>query len=228
MGSKMFSRQISLFGKKNQELIENATITIVGLGALGSAVAHLLLRMGVKNIILIDNDKISVQNLSRQHLYTQKDVSMSKVLIAKKHLEEINPDIKITIYQKRIEKVSDLDFAKKSSIIVDGLDNHKGRRVIDEFCKLNNLSWVHGAAIEEKGVVVFFDKNISYKDVYPDNAKDTHCSISGVLATTTTLVATFQAQLVINFLLKRPIKKELIRINSSNLSIEKFKIKSKN
>ena len=228
MNVGMFSRQISLLGKKNQQLIENAKIAIVGLGALGSAVAHLLVRMGIKNLILIDSDTVAKHNLSRQHLYTQEDISKKKILAAKKHLKEINPSVKIETFDLLIKEVNDLDCVKESNIIVDGLDNHDSRRLIDKFCKSNNISWVHGAAIEEKGTVAFFDKNLSYEDVYPDNANNTHCSVSGVLATTTTLVATFQAQLVINFLLKRPIKKELIRINSLNLDIEKFKIKSRN
>jgi adenylyltransferase/sulfurtransferase len=225
MNAKMFSRQVSLLGKDNQNLIENSKITIVGLGALGSAVAHLLVRMGVKNLVLVDGDIVANHNLSRQHLYVQKDLGNKKVLAAKKHLEEINPFVKIETFDLMITKIDDLECVNGSTIIVDGLDNHKSRRLIDAYCKKNNINWVHGAAIEEKGMVFFFDNKTSYDQIYPLNASDTHCSISGVLATTTTLVATIQAQLVLNFLIGRKIAKELIRVDVSKASIEKFKIK---
>lgn len=225
MTTNMFSRQISLLGKENQERIESSTVTIVGIGALGSAVAHLLVRMGVKRFILIDDDSVAIHNLSRQHLYTQVDIGVRKVEALKKHLIEINPNCEVKLVSKRVSSVSDLDCAKKSSIVVDGLDNHASRRIIDLFCKEHALPWIHGAAIEEKGSVIFFDNNLKYSDVYDTQAVDTHCNINGVLATTTTLVATFQAQLVINFLLGRPISKELIRINNSIVSVEKFLIR---
>ena len=221
----MFSRQVSFLGKKQQEKIRDSIVTIIGLGALGSAVAHLLVRMGVEKLILVDNDVVDVHNLSRQHVYTQEDVKSVKVVAAKKYLLKINPSCDIQIVEKRVESVQDLVCAKESSIIVDGLDNHASRRIIDDFCKQEKIPWVHGAAIQDKGSVFFFNQDTLYESIYSHKANDTHCDISGVLATATTLVATIQAQLVIEYCMGKDIPKELFRVDLSTYSLNKIKVK---
>jgi adenylyltransferase/sulfurtransferase len=221
----MFSRQINLLGKDNQKLIEDSTIGIVGLGGLGSATAHLLVRLGVKNLILIDFDCVEEHNLSRQHLYIQKDIGKTKVKSIKKHLEEINPEVNIKIHKLKIESIANLECLSESDIILDGLDNHAARRLIDLFCKKKGLPWIHGATIQEKGIVFFFDKKTTYNQIYSSKATDTHCDLSGVIATATTAVANIQAQIAINFLLGRTVEKELININMHNISVEKYKKK---
>jgi len=66
----------------NMEVLRKKTVTIVGLGSLGSFTALLLAKNGV-NLNLIDFDKISVENLSSQ-LYSRKDIKKYKASIITK------------------------------------------------------------------------------------------------------------------------------------------------
>lgn len=224
MVANMFSRQISLLGKTNQDLIKSAKIGILGLGGLGSVAAHLLVRMGFENFVFVDFDDVANHNLSRQHLYIQSDIGNNKAECAKRHAENINPNIKVTTSTSKISNVEDLDIFDGVDIIFDGLDNHQTRRLLDTYCKKKNSPWVHGAAIQERGTVIFFDKDTKYSSIYSLEATDTHCEALGVLATTTTTIATIQTQLILNYILKRPIKKEIIRIDLNKVSLETYKI----
>ena len=74
---------------KNDALLRNCKVAIVGVGALGSVAAELLTRAGVGWIVLIDRDSVELSNLQRQSLFTEDDVGKMKAIQAKKHLERI-------------------------------------------------------------------------------------------------------------------------------------------
>lgn len=222
MNTNMFSRQISLLGLDNQKKIESCSVGILGLGGLGSVVAHLLARMGVKRFVFVDDDIVSLSNLSRQHLFTQNDLDKEKVLAAREHVLSILPDCSVTCVKKRVSSRNDFFVFDDVDIIVDGLDNHATRRLLDMYCKEKGKPWVHGSAVQEKGSVFFFDATVKYDSVYPSGAIDSHCEFLGVLATTTTLIATLQSQLVIQFLLGRDIPCEFFHIDLSSLSVNKY------
>ena len=76
----MFERTISLVGKDNFDKIQDVTVLIVGLGGVGGYACESLVRSGIKNIILIDHDKIDISNINRQIIATSKNVGNDKVL----------------------------------------------------------------------------------------------------------------------------------------------------
>ena len=84
------SRQELVIGKKAQKKLENSKIAIVGLGATGSLTSELLVRAGVKKLILIDRDYVESSNLQRQHMFVVSDIGESKVRVSEKYLKKIN------------------------------------------------------------------------------------------------------------------------------------------
>jgi hypothetical protein len=56
---------LSVWGEERQALLESFRIGIVGLGSVGSLVAESLARMGVRNFVLIDDDRLEERNLDR-------------------------------------------------------------------------------------------------------------------------------------------------------------------
>ena len=67
-------------------------INIIGVGSVGSTVAELLARFGLKNIALWDFDVVETHNLVNQ-MFTYNDLYEAKVSACKKHLVEINPEL---------------------------------------------------------------------------------------------------------------------------------------
>ena len=83
---KMYANQLTLdkIGIKGQERIKNTKVLIVGLGGLGCTILTYLGISGINIIGLIDGDKIEYSNLNRQILYSENNLTKSKVLAAKK------------------------------------------------------------------------------------------------------------------------------------------------
>ena len=55
-------------------------------GGLGCPAAEFLTRSGIGTLGIVDHDRVSLSNIHRQTLYTEKDINKSKVRIAKKKL----------------------------------------------------------------------------------------------------------------------------------------------
>ncbi|MBI2110089.1 ThiF family adenylyltransferase, partial [Candidatus Woesearchaeota archaeon] len=98
-----YSRQELVIGKEAQNKLGKRRIVLVGLGALGSRVAELLVRTGVGKLVIIDRDIVDKSNLNRQVLYNEKDVNKLKAIAAKNKLEEINPEINIKEYAEDLD-----------------------------------------------------------------------------------------------------------------------------
>ena len=95
---KKFSRQIII--KKigiNGQKINNSKILIIGMGGLGCPLLIYLANSSVKKIGIVDDDKITISNLNRQILFSEKDVGKYKVLVAKK-LKLMTNKIKLKVF----------------------------------------------------------------------------------------------------------------------------------
>ena len=90
-----FSRTELLIGKEGIEKLQNAKVAIFGVGGVGSFVVEGLVRAGVGNFIIVDDDKICLTNLNRQILATRKTVGQPKVEVAKQRILDINPNANV-------------------------------------------------------------------------------------------------------------------------------------
>ena len=76
-------------GVEGQKKLLNASVLIVGVGGLGSAISLYLTAAGIGRIGLIDADVVSETNLQRQVLYTENEIGLSKVEQASKRLKAL-------------------------------------------------------------------------------------------------------------------------------------------
>lgn len=95
-----FSRTELLIGKEGIEKLNHSKVAIFGIGGVGTFVVEGLVRAGVENFILVDNDKIYLTNLNRQLIATHKTIGKYKVEVAKERILEINPNAKVETYQE--------------------------------------------------------------------------------------------------------------------------------
>lgn len=124
-----------MLGKKNIEKISKGqSISIIGLGGIGSAIAENLIHSGFNNLILVDHDKAELSNLNRLVGLTYDDAVKEKlkVELIKKHLKSINPNAIITTFPQKIEEISNLEMILNSDWIIMATDNHYSRFLIQE------------------------------------------------------------------------------------------------
>ena len=117
-----FSRTELLIGKESIEKLNKSKVAIFGIGGVGSFVVEGLVRAGVENFILVDDDKICLTNLNRQIIATRKTVGKYKVEVAKERILEINPNANVEIYQEFFMPESKEILDKTVDYIVDSVD----------------------------------------------------------------------------------------------------------
>lgn len=97
---------------KNMQIhLENKKILLLGLGAIGSTILNSLVRVGVKNFILVDYDAVEKTNLRRQNLFTIDDVGKYKVDVLKKKTLKIYKDKSLDIQTSK-EDINQIDSYK--------------------------------------------------------------------------------------------------------------------
>ena len=117
-----FSRTELLIGKEAIEKLQKAKVAIFGIGGVGSFVVEGLVRAGVGNFILVDDDKVCLTNLNRQLISTRKTIGKPKVEVAKTRILEINPDANVEIYQEFFMPNSKEILDNTVDYIVDAVD----------------------------------------------------------------------------------------------------------
>ena len=117
-----FSRTELVIGKEGVEKLNNAKVAIFGLGGVGSFVLEGLVRAGIGNFVLIDDDKICLTNLNRQILATRKTVGQAKVEVAKQRILDINPNANVEVYQEFFMPDSKEILDDTVDYIVDSVD----------------------------------------------------------------------------------------------------------
>ena len=101
-----YSRQELFLGSTGTNKIKEASVIVIGAGALGSASAEMLARAGIGRLTIVDRDYVEWSNLQRQQLYTEEDVrkQLPKAIAAKTRLEQINSEIMINSYRGGCER----------------------------------------------------------------------------------------------------------------------------
>ena len=131
--NELFNRQVLAFGEEGQGLLSSLKVTLVGAGGTGSILSEALIRLGVKELIIIDHDKLEFSNLNRWQGGKQEDVEKYKVDIIKDNLSKINNTIKITTFCKTIYNNDVVDYIKDSDVIIGAIDNNQARYFLNRF-----------------------------------------------------------------------------------------------
>lgn len=118
-----FERTAELLGEAAIEKLQNSHIAVFGVGGVGGYVVEALVRSGIGSIDLFDNDTVSLSNINRQIIATQKTIGKLKVEVAKERILDINPDCKVNTHNVffNAENSNEFDFSKYD-YIVDAID----------------------------------------------------------------------------------------------------------
>lgn len=139
-----------------QEVVRNATVLVIGAGALGNEVIKNLTLMGIGNILIADFDTIEDSNLSRSVLFRADDRGRRKVDAAADGVKALNPDVKVKAWHGDINFEMGLGVFRHVDAIVGCLDNREARLSINRFSWAVNRPWVDGAIQELMGIVRVF------------------------------------------------------------------------
>lgn len=211
-------------GATGQKKIRNSKIAIIGIGALGTLTAELLTRAGIGELLLIDQDKITIENIHRQFLYKEQDRGKLKTETAKKALNKINKDVNIKTHTEYLNE-KNTHILNDYDLILDCTDNMLTRHIINNYCKEKQKTWIHAAATGVKGNVLVVTNPETFKKIIRTGETFDNCEQIGVLNTLTTMISTMQVTQALKIILNKPHENGLIRINAWTSEFKIYKIK---
>ena len=164
------SRNIGLISCKEQKMIRDIPIAILGLGGLGGSVVEQLVRVGCENIIICDNEKFDRSNLNRQ-ICSVSDIGKDKVSVIENLVFGINPNVNLVSF-KDVSQRNINDKLYNVRVVALTLDDPYACIRVTRFCKQKKIDVIESYGIPYLWVWWFTDKNIDYETCYNLNTNE--------------------------------------------------------
>ena len=143
-------------GREGQAKLFNASVLVVGIGAIGSGVSIYLSAMGIGRIGLVDFDTIDMDDLRYQILYEMPYLNRPKVRCAQKRLEKMSPNTKIEGYFEVFDVKNALALMKNYDFIIDASNDFKTAFIVNQACVLLKKPFSSASYFEYLGQVLSF------------------------------------------------------------------------
>lgn len=152
-------RQVRAFGEDGQARIAGTRVAIAGLGGIGSLVALQLVHLGVRDLVLIDDDLVEESNLNRLAGAGARDTGRAKVAVAADYARKVNPDARVLPLQANVRDPRAMRAAAGSDVLFGCVDTDSGRLILNELALAHLVPYVDcgvgimapGGTIEEAG-----------------------------------------------------------------------------
>lgn len=124
MEKGLFHRAELLLGRDKMDEISRKRVIIFGIGGVGSWCAESLIRTGIRQLTIVDSDRVCITNVNRQMQATVSTIGAVKTEVLRNRLLEINPKASITALQKIYSAETYLDFKlDEYDFIIDAIDS---------------------------------------------------------------------------------------------------------
>ncbi len=214
-----YSRQILLsqIGEKGQKMLEKSKVAIIGCGALGSSIAEHLTRAGVGTILIVDRDFVELDNLQRQHLFTEADVGEPKAVTAEEKLRAINSEIEIKGLVEDVNHTNAEHLIKGRDIVLDGTDNLNVRFLMNDACIKHSIPWIYGACVSVHGMsMIMLPDGPCLRCLLPQipaPGSVPSCDTVGIINTLPSVVAAIESTEAMKFLVGDSLDSHLMIID---------------
>ncbi len=230
-----YSRHIILqdVGVEGQQKIMESKVLIIGTGGLGAPAALYLAAAGVGTLGLVDGDVVDMSNLQRQVIHFTPDVGKPKVISAKEKIAQINPDVNVVTYQKRVfannivEVIKDQDY----DFIIDGTDNFPAKFLVNDACVFEKKPFSHGGILRFDGQTMTYVPGEScYRCIFgyaPPLDAVPSCSQAGVLGAIAGMLGTIQAAEALKYIVGKGelLTNRLLVFNAFNMHFRNVAVK---
>ncbi|MBR0271142.1 MAG: HesA/MoeB/ThiF family protein [Methanobrevibacter sp.] len=170
------SRQMSIVTRSQQQRFKDAKITVIGCGGIGGQAIEMLARMGIGELIVVDEDAFDISNLNRQTQATLSNVGLAKSAVAADKVRLINPYVKITNFNEHVDETNIDKIISDSDIVIDALDNVLTRVIVSRKAKEKEIPYIHGAIHGTLGQITTFlpENEKTYEEMFnlPSSGKE--------------------------------------------------------
>jgi adenylyltransferase/sulfurtransferase len=200
-------------GGQGQQKLKAARVLVVGAGGLGSPMLMYLAAAGVGTIGIIDDDRVSLDNLQRQIVHATPQVGLPKVESAAETIARLNPHVEVELYEQRLDAANALAIISRYDIVADGSDNFATRYLASDACYLARKPLVFAAVGQFDGYLSTFkpyergpdgEPYPTYRCLFPEPPPPgtvANCAEVGVLGAAVGVVGVLQATEVLKEIL---------------------------
>ncbi|MDO8272432.1 MAG: ThiF family adenylyltransferase [Gammaproteobacteria bacterium] len=141
--SGVLLRQEAAFGKPFNRKLQSLRVVIVGAGGTGSAVACLLARAGVGEVIIIDGDRLEESNLNRVRGYRKADVGKNKALTLATYIKSLDLPVSVLGVDAYVDRSAEaVDAVSSADIIFGCTDDVAGRDTLNQAMYYYSLAYI--------------------------------------------------------------------------------------
>lgn len=137
-----------LFGDIGTQKLQNATVMVVGCGAVGSFAIEALARSGIGHLIVIDFDTVERTNINRQLFALESTIGMPKVNVAATRIRDINPDIRIDAFDMFFDESHAPDIIP--DYIIDAIDTVESKVALYKWAHEHNIPFISSMGAASK------------------------------------------------------------------------------
>ena len=200
-------------GGEGQQRLKASRVLVVGAGGLGSPLILYLAAAGVGRIGIIDDDRVSLDNLPWQVVHETGSVGRSKTKSAAAQIERLNPHVETTLYTTRLVAENALDILRGYDVVADGSDNFATRYLVNDACYFAKVPLVTAAVGPFDGQLTTFrafetdgsgSPRPNYRCLFPAPPPEgtvPACSEAGILGAVAGVLGCLQAVEVVKELL---------------------------
>jgi len=219
-------------GLEGQKRLKAASVLLIGTGGLGSPAGMYLAAAGVGRLGLVDYDVVDYTNLQRQIVHGTSGLGQRKVLSARDRLLDINPAIRVDVYDEPFTSENAFRIAEPYQLIVDGTDNFPTRYLVNDLCVLTGKPNVYGSIFRFEGQLSVFwaERGPCYRCLFPEPPPPgmvPSCAEGGVFGVLPGTIGTLQATEALKLLLGigEPLIGKLLLFDALRMSFEELRLK---
>jgi molybdopterin/thiamine biosynthesis adenylyltransferase len=168
-----YRRQLMLYGfnRQHQQKLKDSTALIAGIGGLGGTAALYLAVAGIGKLVLAHYGNLTLSNMNRQILMKDHEIGKTRVVLAKRSIQDINPFVEVEIRNERISHGNTEDLLRGADIALSARPNFSERRILNEYCVAKDVRMIEGAMNGMEGYIFNVVPGISpcLQCVYPED-----------------------------------------------------------
>ena len=224
MNSERYSKQalIPEIGDDGQDILNDASVLVIGAGGLGTTLLYNLASAGVGTIGIADHEIVRVPNLNNPYIHFEDDIGSLKVISATRKLRAYNSMINIIPHATAINKDNAIEVISQYDVVAMAVEDTQAAMIVNEACVELDKPFVISGMNGFSGSLFFVKPHETpclgclYGTKTPP--EENNGALGSVIAT----ISAMQATLILEYILGMDIPEagKLIYYNAKDMTME--------